>query len=401
MKPKGKHPSQALSAATVRSITKPGRFADGNGLYLVVDPSGAKRWMLRTVVRGKRSDIGLGSTQLVGLADARAEAQWMRRLARDGRDPLAERRRGKLVVPTFAEAARSVHESYAAGWKNKKHSAQWISTLNQYAVPVFGDRRVDQVTTADVLRVLAPIWLVKPETARRVRQRLNTVFDWCKASGFCSGENPVAAVAKGLPRQTDQQRHHAALPYGEVASFLKRLADSGAGEGVRLAFELLILTATRTAELIGARWDEIDFDKAIWTIPAERMKAKREHRVPLSDRAVAVLKRAKKLAAGSEFVFPGKSPDKSLSNMAFHMTLRRMNESQTVHGFRSTFRDWASERTNFSREVCEMALAHTIKGKAEAAYRRGDLLEKRRELMATWAAFVTDMSADVVALRAG
>ena len=357
--------------------------------------------MLRTVVRGKRSDLGLGSTQLVSLADARAEAQRLRRLARDGGDPLAARRREQRVVPTFAQAANSVHESCAAGWKNKKHAAQWINTLNQYAVPVFGNRRVDQVTTADVLRALAPIWLVKPETARRVRQRISTVFDWCKASGFCPGENPVAAVAKGLPRQTDQQRHHAALPYGEMADFLKRLAAAGTGEGVRLAFELLILTAARTGEMIGARWDEIDLSKALWTIPAERMKAKTEHRVPLSDRAVAILERAKALAAGSEFVFPGKSQDKPLSNMAFLMTLRRMQEPITVHGFRSAFRDWASERTNFPREVCEMALAHTIKSKAEAAYRRGDLLEKRRELMATWAAFVTDMSAEVVALRAG
>lgn len=397
---RGKHPHQALSAATVRATSVPGRYADGNGLYLVVDPSGAKRWLLRTVIKGKRSDIGLGSVRLVSLADARAEAQQLRRTARGGGDPLAVRRAEKRVVPTFAVAAATVHASYAAGWKNEKHAAQWINTLNQYAFPAFGERRVDQITTADVLRVLSPIWLVKPETARRVRQRLSTVFDWCKASGFYMGENPVEAVAKGLPRQTDRQTHHAALPYQGISAFISRLHTSDASEGVRLAFEFLILTATRTGEVVNARWAEIDLDSAIWSIPAVRMKANREHRVPLSSRAIEILHRAKELAGGSEFIFPGRSAAKPLSNMVFLMTLRRTNDPVTAHGFRSAFRDWASERTNFPREVCEMALAHAIKDKSEAAYRRGDMLEKRRELMASWSAYATAVSADVVPLRA-
>lgn len=400
MKSKGKHPVLALSATKVRSITAPGRYADGNGLYLEVDRSGAKRWMLRTVVRGKRSDIGLGGVQIVSLADARLEAQRLRHLARSGGDPLAVRRLQQRVIPTFAEAATAVHASYSPGWKNPKHSAQWINTLKQYAYPTLGDRRVDQMTTADVLNVLAPIWLKKPETARRVRQRLSSVFDWCKASGYYTEENPVDSVVKGLPRQTDQQVHHAALPYDQVGDFLKRLNASDTTESVRLAFELLILTATRTGELVGATWKEFDLEEAMWIIPPERMKAKREHRVPLAKRAIAILKRAKELAAGSEFVFPGRTSEKPLSNMAFLMTLRRMGENATAHGFRSAFRDWASERTNFPREVCEMALAHTVKDKTEAAYRRGDLLEKRRKLMATWAAFISAGSAEVVPLRA-
>lgn len=387
MKRGGRHPERAFSPVTVRNQNVPGRYADGNGLYLVVSPTGAKRWLLRTVVNGRRRDIGLGGLSLVSLAEAREKALAYRKLARSGGDPLAERRAATRVVPTFAEAARRVHDEHKHGWKNAKHAGQWINTLEQYAVPVIGDRRVDKIDTPDVLRVLSPIWLAKPETARRVRQRIKTVLDWAKASGFRTAENPVDGVAKGLPRQLEHKEHHAALAYSEVPGFIAKLRASKLNEPTRLAFEFLILTGARTGEVVGAKREEVDLAAKVWAVPAKRMKAGREHRVPLSKRCVAILRRAEELAGTSEYVFPSQDPAKPISNMAFLMALRRMNLSVTAHGFRSAFRDWAAEQTNFPREVCEMALAHAIESKVEAAYRRGDLFEKRRELMSAWAVF--------------
>lgn len=385
---KGRHPDKALTAVQVRTLKVPGRYADGNGLYLVVEPSGSKRWLLRTVVQSRRRDIGLGGASLVSLAEAREKALDYRKLARDGGDPLAERRRAKATIPTFAEAAEKVHEEHKASWANPKHAAQWINTLNTYAIPHFGTRRVDQIETPDVLRALAPIWLTKPETARRVRQRIGTVLNWAKATGHRSGENPVEGVAQGLPKQTDEVEHHAALPYVEVPAFVARLQEADRGEGTKLAFEFLILTALRTSEVLGARWEEIDAADAVWTVPAKRMKMKRMHRVPLSARALALLQRAKLLAGESPFLFPGQKAGKPLSNMAFEMTLRRMEVPVTAHGFRSSFRDWTAEATSYPNEVAEMALAHVLKNRVEAAYRRGDLLEKRRGLMEEWSSFV-------------
>lgn len=400
MKPAGAHPDKALSAATVRGAAKPGRYADGNGLYLVVDPSGAKRWVLRTVVQGRRRDIGLGGVKVVSLADARELAAGYRRIARDGGDPLAARRKAQATVPTFEAATIAVHSEQQAGWRNAKHAAQWLSTLREYAFPMIGERRVDQIDTPDLLKVLSPVWLTKPETARRVKQRLATVFDWAKAAGHRSGDNPVDGVAKGLPKQYDRAAHMSALAYAEVPAFVERLHDGDGSELVRLAFEFLILTVARTSEVLGARWPEINLDAAVWTIPATRMKAAREHRVPLVPRCVEILRRVRELAPDSELVFPGRDRGKPLSNMVFLMMLRRMGLDCTAHGFRSCFRDWSSERTNFPNEVCEMALAHTIKSKVEAAYRRGDLFEKRRQLMASWAVFATGSTSKVVSLRA-
>jgi integrase len=388
-----------LNVLAIRAIEKPGRYADGNGLYLKVDPSGAKRWELRTVVRGKRCDIGLGGLRAVTLAEAREQARKYRATARDDGDPLAEKRRARKVVPTFRQAAETVHKDHAKAWKNAKHSDQWINTLKAYAYPAFGDRRVDQIDTPDILRALSPIWLTKQETARRVRQRIGTVLDWAKAAGFRAGSNPVEEISKAMPRQSERKGHHAAMPYAEVPAFVRELHRDEAATIPDLAFEFLILTAARTSEVIEAKWDEIDFEQAAWTIPADRMKAGREHRVPLAPRSVELLKHAKLLAAGSDFVFPGRSGKKPMSNMVLLMTMRRLKSAVTVHGFRSAFRDWASERTNFAREICEAALAHIIKDKTEAAYRRGDLFEKRRELMATWAAFVNETTPSVLALR--
>ena len=389
MKQKGRHPDRALTAVKVKALKEPGRYADGNGLYLIVEPSGAKRWMLRTMIRGRRRDIGLGGAQLVSLADAREKAINLRRIARAGGDPIAEKK-AKAGVPTFAEAARLVHAEHLPAWRNEKHAAQWIDTLERFVFPTFGDRLVNQIDTPDVLRALSPIWLTRPETARRVRQRIRTVLDWAKAAGFRFGDNPVEGVVKGLPKQLDRPKHHVALPYEDVPAFVKKLRQCNASEPAKLAFEFLILTATRTSEVLGAKWAEMDVRSATWTIPIERMnKSKREHRVPLSPRCLEILTRAKQLGGRREFVFAGQSPGQPFSDLVFLETLRRMDLHVTTHGFRSSFRDWASEQTHFSREVCEMALSHTIRDKTEAAYRRGDLFDKRRELMIAWADFAS------------
>jgi integrase len=382
-----RHPDKALTALQVRNISAPGRYADGNGLYLVVDESGARRWLLRIVVQGRRRDIGLGSAKLVPLAEAREKALIYRKSARDGGDPIVEQRKLKAVVPTFEEAAEKVHAEHSPSWGNKKHGDQWISTLRTYAFPEIGQLRVNQIGTPEVMRVLAPIWLTKGETARRVRQRIGTVLDWARAAGHRDGENPVSGVAKGLPKQIDRDQHHAALPYAEVPAFIKELRTQPADTITLLAFEFLILTASRTGEVIGARWTEVDLEKKIWTVPATRMKAKKEHRVPLSPRCIDLLRSCKRAREESVFVFPGQTADKPISNMAFLMMLRRMKRPVTAHGFRSSFRDWAAEATSYPREVAEMALAHTISNKVEAAYRRGDLLEKRAELMNDWCSY--------------
>jgi integrase len=396
---RNKHPDKALTVVGIKALKKPGRYGDGNGLYLKVARSGAKRWELRTVVRGKRCDIGLGGLKVVTLAEAREEARKYRAIARNEGDPLAEKRRARKVVPTFRQAAEAVHKEHAKAWKNAKHGDQWINTLTTYAYPVLGDRRVDQIDTPEILKALSPIWLTKQETARRVRQRIGTVLDWAKAAGFRAGSNPIEEIGKALPRQSDRKGHHAALPYVEVPAFLQKLHRDDAGTIANLAFEFLILTAARTGEVLEARWTEIDIEQAAWTVPADRMKAGREHRVPLAPRCIELLGQAKRLAAGSDYVFPGRSITKPMSNMVLLMTMRRMKSDYTVHGFRSAFRDWASERTNFAREICEAALAHIVKDKTEAAYRRGDLFEKRRELMATWARFVEGASATLIQLK--
>jgi integrase len=351
------------------------------------------------MVQGRRRDIGLGSLRLVSLGEAREAARTHRKLARDGGNPLAERRRARAVIPTFEDLARTVHGQHKAGWKNAKHGEQWITTLKTYAFPALGSLPVDQIGTPEVLRALAPIWLPKPETARRVRQRIGTVLDYAKAAGYRSGGNPVESIAKALPRQPDRRDHHAAMPYTEVSGFVGRLQAEEGGSGVALALEFLILTAARTSEVLGATWSEIDLEQGTWTIPDNRMKAGREHRVPLPSRAIAVLRAAKALGKQSEFVFPGRTSARPMSNMAFLMLMRRSNVDYTVHGFRSSFRDWASERTNFTREICEAALAHIVRDRTEAAYRRGDLFEKRRELMLSWAAYVASPNATVVPIR--
>ena len=404
-KPRGRHPHHRLTAVGVRNMRKPGRYADGNGLYLFVDRAGAKRWVLRTLIHGKRCDLGLGSVDLVPLTDARSEAARLRRRAREGGDPLAERRRGHGHVATFTEAASEYHATHSTIFRNKKHAAQWLSSLAMYAFPVIGNRPVQTVTSSDVLRVLTPIWAVKAETASRVRQRLDVVFRWAKASGYYMGDNPVDGVKDVLKKVPREVRHHAALPYGELPSFLEALrAATDVNEVTKLALELLILTASRTSELRLAEWPEIDRVTCIWTRPAQHMKWKRTHRVPLSPRCLEILDRAAELSDGGPYIFPGRKPQTPLSDMALLQVVRRLEKTAGVphcvpHGFRSTFRDWAAER-RFDRDAAEAALAHKIKDKTEAAYFRSDLLEERRKLMAAWEAFATGRLADVVPLRA-
>lgn len=388
MKERRKHPVNALTPAAVRKLKKPGRHADGNGLYLEIDRSGARRWILRIVVHGRRRDIGLGGARNASLGDVRVVAAHMRRLAREGGDPVAERRKARAVIPTFKKAAETVHAETLSSWKNDKHAAAWLTSLKTHAFPVLGNRRADQIETADVLKVLAPIWLTKAETARRLRQRIRAVLDWVRVSYSLTGANPVDGVERGLPKQPDRNEHFAAMPYGEVPAFIKRLQGRSSEDMAALAFEFLLLNASRTNEVLPARREEIDFSQEIWTVPPERMKAGVEHAVPLSKRAVTILKRALELGGkDEELVFPSRKRGKPLSNMVFLMALRRMKLEVTAHGFRSSFRDWAAEETAFPDFVVEKALAHTIDNKVEAAYRRGDLLKKRRELMGEWASY--------------
>ena len=381
--------ARRLTATFVRQNRKPGRFGDGNGLYLVVDPSGASRWVLRVQASGKRRDVGLGGAGSVTLAEARDLAHDVRRKAKAGHDPVAARRAERDGMPTFKTMAESTHKARLGTWRNGKHTAQWLATLEAHAFRTLGALPVNRVQSRDVLKVLLPIWTEKPETARRVLQRIGNVLDHATAAGHRSGENPCRMATIGLPKQGHTVRHFAALPYAELPGFIVKLhAAENSAETIRLALEFLILTAGRSGEVRGALCSEFDMTAKLWTIPALRMKATREHVVPLSPRAVEIVQAARKLAPDSKLLFPSlRSDDKLMSDMTLTMMLRRMKFDATAHGFRSTFRDWVSEETEFPGEVAEMALAHAIGSKVEKAYRRGKLLEKRRELMNAWAAF--------------
>lgn len=396
LKPKGRHPEKRLTVPVLKKLGT-GRHADGGGLYLYVDSNGARRWVLRTLVRGRRVDIGLGGLSYVGLAEARAKASALRTVAREGGDPLAAKRREK-GIPTFAEAARLVHaEHIVATAKNGKHVAQWLATLEAHAFPRIGAKAVDAVDQADVLAILAPIWTETPETARRVRQRLRTVLDWARTAGHREGVNPVEGVEKGLPRQRAKTEHFAALPWSELPGLWPRLeAVDGMGA---VALRFAILTAARSGEVRLADWSEIDAEAKVWTVPAERMKAGREHRVPLCGAARALLAEAARLSGRRKgLVFPSRQRGKALSDMTLSAVLRRLEVPVTVHGFRSSFRDWSEEATAYPHEVKEAALAHVVQSKTERAYRRTDLFEKRRDMMDAWASFVTGAGAKVVRL---
>ncbi|WP_386173742.1 tyrosine-type recombinase/integrase [Sulfitobacter sp. R86518] len=389
-----KRAEKVLSAAFVRSVTAPGKYTDGHGLLLKVDASGAKRWVQRIMIRGKRTEIGMGSASLVTLAEAREAALQNRKLARSGGDPLQSKRASEALL-TFEEASRKVHKIHEPTWRNKKHAAQFISTLETYTFPRIGNLKVSEVTTADVLAVLQPIWLEKPETARRVRQRIGTVMKWAVANGWRQ-DNPADAIAQALPKQDKTQAHRKALHYDKVPEFLDALKASDAGDATKLALELVILTASRSGEVRLAEWSEFDLDQAIWTRPAHRMKSKKEHRVPLSPRALEVLSQARKLGPSDGLVFPGTKYGKPLSDMTLSKLTKALGYDVDVHGFRTSFKTWTQERTNTPRDVSEAALAHTVKDKAEAAYARSDFFDKRRNLMERWHAYLNGLKNSIV-----
>jgi len=361
------------------------------GLYLRVAPSGARNWILRVMVGSRRRDMGLGGWPDVPLGEARDRARQARRKIDEGVDPIEARKAAKTVLrdtPSFSECARRTIEAKRPEWKSAKHAEQWKNTLDTYARPVVGNMPVDQVELRHIVEILSPLWVEKTETATRLRARLEAVLAWAGASGFRKGENPArwrgnldAVLAK--PGKVAKVEHHRALPFAQLPGFVTQLRNRE-GTSAR-ALEFLILTATRSGEVRGATWEEIDLEDDVWTIPASRMKAGKEHRVPLAPRAVALLKQLPRFA-DTAFLFPAERGG-MLSDMALTALMRRMDVDAVPHGFRSTFRDWAAEHTEYPRDVAEMALAHTIGDKVEAAYRRGDLFSKRTAMMTDWAAF--------------
>jgi integrase len=381
-----------------RQSKRPGLYHDGAGLYLRASTPTARSWVLRYMLDGRAREMGLGSYPAISLSDAREAALAARRLKALGQDPVAVRESERQQKA--AEAAKSVTFRYCAeayiaarkaGWKNKKHADQWTATLETYAYPVMGSLPVQAVDVALVHKILAPIWETKTETASRVRGRIESVLDWAKVRDFRQGDNPArwkGHLENLFPKRSKVQRveHHPALPYREIGQFMSDLRKDGSLSSQALQFT--VLTAARTGEATKAQWEEIDLTAHVWTIPATRMKAGREHRVPLSKPVVRILQALRAEKSGSKYIFPGTSAATSISNMAMLQLLKRIGRNDlTVHGFRSSFRDWAAEQTAFPTEVAEAALAHVVSDKVEAAYRRGDLFEKRRKLMDAWAAY--------------
>ena len=379
----------SLSAVQAKTISTLGRHGDGDGLYLNVSPSGSKSWVQRIVVDGRRRDIGLGPFPAVGLAQARGIAAANRAAVAEGRDPLLEKRR--QVIPTFREAALKVHEANLPRWKNGKHTVSWLQTLERHAFPVIGSVPVDRIGQEDVLRVLTPIWGTRQETARRVRQRIRTVLKWCMAHGYVEENVAGEGIDGALPPMPRFKAHFRSLPYQEVPAALTTLEQSKASMAAKLCLKFLILTATRSGEARGAKWSEVDQGSATWTIPGHRMKGGTEHRVPLSSAARQVLIETIQIRDGSGLIFPSpKRAGNQLSDMTLTKLLRDngLADQATVHGFRSSFRDWASECSNATHAAMELSLAHSVGSSVEAVYARSDLLTQRRRLMEQWATFL-------------
>lgn len=379
-----------LTAKAVEKMKQPGRYADGGGLYLHVRPEGSKAWVLRVVVNGRRRDFGLGSIDLLSLAEAREKALEGRKLAKEGIDPAIHWKRERSEVPTFERAALDYHASIKAGWKNEKHAAQWISTLKQYVFPIIGARTVDQIDAPLIWTVLGPIWQEKPETARRVRQRIASVLDYAKAHGWRETEAPMRALSKIASRQPKKKGKFEAMPYAELPAFMRKLETAGDTVG-RMALRFTILTAARSGETRGATWDEFDLEKREWSIPGDRMKAGEPHTVTLSDAAMAILKAMAGFVEGrpGELVFKGLR-GKPLSDMTLTKALRDAGVKKfTVHGMRSSFKDWAREQCpTIPDDVSEAALAHAIPNRVKASYQRTKFVEMRRQLMDSWAAYL-------------
>lgn len=393
-------PSKKLSALNVKNASDPGRYADGDGLYLNVAPGGSKSWVFLWMKSRKRREMGLGSYPVVGLADARIKAEACRKQVADGLDPIEVRKRESAVDLTFGATADEMIESMKSGWRNAKHEYQWKQTLGDSYCKSLRTKAIATADTADVLEVLSPIWNSKPETASRLRGRIERVFDYAKAKGQRTADNPARwrGHLKNLlpPRRKLVQGHHAAMPYEEVGSFIARLRLAPAISA--RALEFLILTAARSGEVLGATWNEMDLKTGVWTVPANRMKAHIIHRVPLAPRALQIVKQLADTKI-NDFVFPGFRKERPLSNMAFEMLMRRMKVNEfTPHGFRSAFRDWVGDETSFPREIAEAALAHQVGDETERAYRRSDALERRRKLMIAWADYC-DGKSKIRALR--
>ena len=380
----------ALSATQVKALEKPGRYADGGGLHLFISKTGSKSWVQRITIDGRRRDIGLGGFPSVSLARAREKAAVNRTAVADGHDPVANKR--TPAMPTFREAARSVHEATKARWRNGKHIESWMQTLERHAMPTLGKTPLDRIGRGDVLRVLSPIWSSRPETARRVRQRMRTVFRWAQAHGFMETNPAGEAIDGALPRMPKTKAHYRSLPYQEVASALGTIEASQASLAAKLSLHFLVLTAVRSGEVRGATWDEVDLEGREWRIPPARMKAGMEHRVPLSAQALEVLEQAVALRDESGLVFP--SPLKAgaeMSDMTLTKVLRStgLAERATVHGFRSSFKNWTMEQTDTPWAVSEAALAHMLGNSTEQAYARSDLFDRRRLLMQQWADYLS------------
>ena len=391
---------ERLTVARVRSLCTPGRYAAGPTLYLRIAPGGTKSWVQRLTIEGRRHDIGLGGWPLVTLAEAREQAFDNRRLVRQGGNPLGDKR--KATVPTFSEASRRALEANRGRWRNRKTADNWIATMAKYVHPVFGDRRVDQVGREDVLRVLTPIWSTKPEIGRKVRTRIRQTLAWAQAHNYIEHNPAGEAIDAALPATTALKRHFRALAYREVGEALQTIEASRASVSAKACLRFVVLTACRSGEARGATWNEIDLEAREWRIPGDRMKTGAEHRVPLSDAALDALESVRPLRDRSDLLFPSPvRPGRPLSDMSLTKVLRDtgLADRATVHGFRSAFRTWASERTSVPHAVAEMALAHRVGSDVERSYARSDLFEKRRGLMDRWAEFVTGGAAKVVRLR--
>ena len=384
-KPKGRHPHKRLSAPFVRSAP-PGRHCDGNGLYLYVQKSGTRSWIQRLVIRGRKRELGLGSVELVSLAEAREQALANRKLARAGGDPLAEKRR-LVGIPTFAEAAKRVVEQKRAGWRSTAHAKNWFRTLEIHTFPRIGDVAVSEVTSGDVLEILTPIWHTKPPTARFVHMRVRAVLEWAIAMEWRT-DNPCDRILHLLGPQHDVVKHRKALPHREAGAAIEKVRAAESAEADVLAFEFMVLTAARGGEVRGAVWTEMDQDSGVWTIPASRMKTAREHRVPLCGRALEILEAARKLGNGQSPVVFLNERGRPVGGKRMRRLLGKHGIAAVPHGFRSSFRDWAAEETDHPREVVEAALAHVVRNKVEAAYMRTDLFERRRRLMEDWEAYL-------------
>jgi integrase len=389
---------QRLNALSISRAKKPGMYADGDGLYLQVTHAGARSWIFRYTMHGRQREMGLGSALTLSLAEAREKAGDARRLKANGIDPIDAKRSEKAAAAaeasrqvTFEQACEAYIAAHAPGWRNAKHGQQWRNTLKTYAYPMCRSVPVSSIDTGVVMKILGPIWSDKTETANRVRGRMEAILDWARTRGHRHGENPArwrGHLENLLPKRGKVQKveHHSSLSYDQVPEFMAKLRKQ---EGVAAcALQFLMLTAARTGEVIGATWSEIDLKKGIWTVPAQRIKAGKEHRVPLQPAAIRLLEQVAPLKGKHDFVFPGGKKDKPLSNGAFLALLERMGRGDiTAHGFRSSFRTWAGEQTTFPREVIEAALAHAIGDKVEAAYLHSDFFGKRRELMLAWAEF--------------